>query len=119
MMKLLLLAGDCPDAAGRAKVREEGRRVGKAATLAGSDLRLAGGCHFCLWHLYIRDRGELWQAQWAQTGGGNRPHTPMDVCVHSDSIVQHGMLGIGLIPGKDLRGDLGCAALSASQRPVS
>lgn len=40
-MRLLLLAGDCPDAAGRAKVREEGRRVEKAGTLAGSDLRLS------------------------------------------------------------------------------
>lgn len=41
MMRLLLLPGDCPDAAGRAKVREEGRRVEKAGTLVGSDLRLS------------------------------------------------------------------------------
>jgi hypothetical protein len=36
MMRLWLLAGDCPDAAGRAKVRGEGRGVEKAGALAGS-----------------------------------------------------------------------------------
>lgn len=56
MMRPLLLAGDCPDAAGRAKVREEGRRVERAGTLAGSDLRLVGGCHLCLWPLYIQGK---------------------------------------------------------------
>lgn len=53
-MRLLRLAGDCPDAAGRAKVREEGRRVEKAGTwLEASEAGWLG-----LWHLHIEGKEE-------------------------------------------------------------
>lgn len=83
MMRLLPLAGDCPDAVRRAKVREEGSRVERAGTLAGSDLRPVGGCHLCLWHLYIQRRrkakagkvGSDWRCEQISPTNG-RPHPP-------------------------------------------
>lgn len=102
MMRLLLLAGDCPDAAGRAKVREEGRRVERAGTLAGSGVRPVGGCHLRLWHLYLQGKREAKAGKVAQTGGANRPHPATDVHIHNDSSVKLRMLSMGLRPGKDL-----------------
>lgn len=82
MMKLWLLAGDCPDAAGRAKVREEGRRVERAGALAGSDRRLIGGCHLCLWHLYIQQKRK---AKAGKVGSDWRceQSSPTDGCPYS------------------------------------
>lgn len=41
-----------------------------------------------------RERGKLRQAMWAQTGGVNRAHPPMDVHIHSDDIVKAQGMGL-------------------------
>lgn len=112
MVRLLLLARDCPDAAWRAKGREEGPGVEKARQVAGNSVSLIGGVHSGLQQLYIQGKrggmaGKVGSDQRSEQTShtGRHPRHPGDT-------TEGRMLVWGLRPGKELQGRPGlCSPL--------